>query len=161
MKPGELFGRLKSGGKLWIIVLALAAGIILIILGSRAAKKSDTEKDVSVSGSSVTQYEAALEAKIRNICEKVSGVSDVTVAVSLDGGFENVYARDGSDNYVLVGNGSNESGVFLGERAPVISGVGIVCGGGDDPRIQRELISLISAALGIGTNKIFITGAQK
>jgi len=40
-------------------------------------------------------------------------------------------------------------------------GVGIVCRGGGDPKIQRELLLLISAACGIGTNKIFITEAQK
>ena len=42
-----------------------------------------------------------------------------------------------------------------------IIGIGIVCRGGGDPKIQRELLSLVSAACGIGSNRIFITEAQK
>ena len=42
-----------------------------------------------------------------------------------------------------------------------IIGIGIVCRGGGEPKIQRELLSLISAACGIGSNRIFITEAQK
>ena len=47
------------------------------------------------------------------------------------------------------------------DRDGEVVGIGIVCRGGGDPRIQRELISLISAACGVGSNRIFITEAQK
>ena len=39
-----------------------------------------------------------------------------------------------------------------------IEGVGVVCVGGNDPAIRRELTELISAACGIRSNKIFVTG---
>ena len=42
-----------------------------------------------------------------------------------------------------------------------IVGIGIVCRGGGEPKIQRELLSLVSAACGVGSNRIFITEAQK
>ena len=42
-----------------------------------------------------------------------------------------------------------------------VVGIGIVCRGGSDPKIQRELLSLVSAACGVGSNRIFITEAQK
>jgi hypothetical protein len=47
------------------------------------------------------------------------------------------------------------------DRDGNIIGVGIVCRGGSDPTIQRELIPLVSAACGVGSNRIFITEAQK
>ena len=47
------------------------------------------------------------------------------------------------------------------ENDSEVIGIGVVCRGGSDPKIQRELISLISAACGVGSNRIFITEAQK
>lgn len=152
---------LKRSGKLKFILIILIVGIVLLIIGAKISdsgtdKRSDDPETVSIS-----QYEEQLEAKIKNLCERVEGVSNVTVAISLEGGYEYVYATDASDDYVLVGSGNDEGGMFLGQRAPKISGIGIVCKGGGDPRIQNELLSLISAACGVGTNKIFITEAQK
>ena len=83
------------------------------------------------------------------------------MAVSLNGGVRYVYAKNGSDEYVLVGSGNSESGVFLNEMSPTVAGVGIVCRGGGDPSTRLRLIELVSAALGVGTNKIYITEAQK
>lgn len=156
----ELVDILKSKGKLWAVVCLAAVGIFLIITGGCASDSEDKAQQTLLSGNSVIEYEARLEEKIKNLCENVKGVSGVTVAVSLSGGYENVYAQNGSSDYVLIGNGSSESGVFLNERSPQISGIGVVCRGGGDPRIQQELLSLISAACGVGKNRIFITEAQ-
>lgn len=156
----ELINALKGKGKIWAVIALAALGIVLIITGGCASGQAESSQ-TSLSGNTVTEYEARLEAKIKNLCENVMGVSDVTVAVSLSGGYENVYAQNGSSDYVLIGNGSSENGVFLNERSPQINGIGIVCRGGGDPRIQQELLSLISAACGVGKNRIFITEAQK
>ncbi len=118
MKKTEIIRRL-SGGRLWAAVAAMSLGIILLIFA--ASGGDDSRRDDVV----LTE----LEAKLTRLCERVEGVSDVTVAVSLDG-----------------------------ER---LSGVGVVCVGGDDPRIRRDLTELIAVACGIGSNKIFIIGAEK
>ena len=155
------FLQLKRSGKLKYILILLILGIALVLIGSKTYSNGDTAKKASSESLSIAEYEELLEAKIKNLCERVDGVSNVTVALSLEGGYEYVYATDGADDYVLIGSGSEESGMFLGQRAPQISGIGIVCEGGGDPKIQKELLSLISASYGIGTNKIFITEAQK
>ena len=87
------------------------------------------------------------------------------VAVMLDGGFSYVYATDKkttssgeSSSYVTVGSGDRESLVYLTEKAPDIVGVGVVCTGGMDPTVRREVTSLLSAVFGIGSNKIYVTG---
>jgi len=153
--------QLKKSGKLKYLLIILIAGIVLILVGSRMSKNGTEKQPEAAEAVSISEYEKLLEAKIKNLCEQVEGVSGVTVALSLEGGYEYVYATDGSDDYVLVGSGNDESGMFLAQKAPKISGIGIVCNGGGDPRIQKELLSLISAACGVGTNKIFITEAQK
>ena len=72
------------------------------------------------------------EDKIKALCEKVDGVGETTVAVTYD-------EKDGRS---------------------VICGVGIVCEGGDDPETERKLLSLVSAACGVPTNKIYIAGGK-
>ena len=114
---------LQRSGKLKFLLIIFIAGIVLLVLAGKDAKK-----DTSFQSSLNT--ETSLELKIRTLCESVDGVSSVNVAVSTNG--------DGE-----------------------IIGIGIVCRGGGEPKIQRELLSLVSAACGVGSNKIFITEAQK
>ena len=153
----RMLSRLKGGGKLWIIIAGAVLGVSLLLFGG-----SDEKNDVATSGgkSELIEYSKEVEAKILELCSKVEGVKNVSVAVSFESGFEYVYATDG-DKTLTVGSGSNESAVRVTEKPPTISGVGIVCTGGGDPRIQQKLINLISAAYGISSNKIYITEAQK
>ena len=58
---------------------------------------------------------------------------------------------------VIGGSGSGKSLVFLTEKAPAIRGIGIVCSGGGDPGVRREITSLLSSVFGIGSNCIFVT----
>ena len=140
------------------LALCLVLGIVLLGI-DKLPKKSNDDKGNAVI--SLSEYESELEEKIRVLCEKVDGVSNVSVAVSFSSGGEYVYAKDGRDDYVLVGSGSSESGVLLSEKAPKISGIGVVCNFGGNESTKYHLISLISAACGVGKNKIFIAEAKK
>lgn len=117
----------------YLIPLALfLLGVILIIAGMILGGSGGSRSVFSsLTGQS---RESELEAKIKSLCEQVDGVSEVTVAVSL---------TDTSAE-ATAGN---------------IAGVGIVCRGGEDPLISTRLTSLISAACGIRSNRIYVTGA--
>ena len=156
-KAQGILSKLGGGGKLWIIIVGAVLGVSLLLFGG-----SDKKADVTASEneSELVEYSKEVEAKILELCSKVEGVKNVSVAVSFESGFEYVYATDG-DKTLTVGSGSNESAVRVTEKPPTISGVGIVCTGGGDPRTQQKLINLISAAYGISSNKIYITEAQK
>ena len=110
---------------------------------------------------SLEEYEKELEKKITELCSRVDGVSSVTVAVSLSGGFEYVYATDSSGNPVTVGSGGSASGIILKKKVPEIAGIGIVCRGGGNEAVRNRLVSLISSTYGIGANRVFITEAKK
>ena len=154
----ESFSRLPLSAKLMILGAALAIGVGLLLLGGSAEEKRE---DTDFKDASIEEYASELEKKIEELCIQVEGVSKVTVAVSLQGGFEYVYATDSSGKIVTVGSGSSASGVILKRKAPEIAGIGIVCVGGGDPNIKNRLVSLISAAYGVGSNRIFVTEAKK
>lgn len=152
---------------IWLGLLALG-GVLLLCLGGQATSSdsagssadSDTEQRRQLE-----DYTEQLRREIAELCSRVDGVSDVTVAVSLECGYEYVYAADtksdqssGQVKYVTVGNGSSERVVYLTELLPRISGIGVVCRGGSEPEVVRQLTALLSAAYNIGSNKIYVTG---
>ena len=107
--------------------------------------------------------QGVLEEKVKNLCSTVDGVGSVSVIVTLEGGFSSEYAveyKDGNEEYVIIGGGSSQNGLFLTRNTPKIAGVGVVCHGGMNPSVQRELTALLSAALDLPSNRIYITAAK-
>lgn len=150
------------------LVLAVACGglgVLLLLLGGYSEGR---EKDGEYAGASALQCEAEeyarqIEARVSALCGKVCGAGEVSVFVSLKGGYRTVYAFDTqstSSGYkseiVMSGSGSDKGAVVTAYENPEIAGIGVVCEGGDDAFVRQQIISLIAASLGIGTNKIFV-----
>ena len=166
----DIFGKFFSKNKkLLIIAVATVVGILLLLAGGGADKTKEQSTPEIDATEQLEQYREALRRDIVRLCEQVGGVSDVTVAVSLECGFEYVYATDSKSDsdaygsqmqikYITVGSGSSESAVYITEKLPRIGGIGVVCRGGSDPVIIKRLTSLLCAAYNIGSNKIYVTG---
>jgi hypothetical protein len=143
------------------IVIGAVIGILLLLIGSFGGKKetaalSETDE--------IEVYCRYLEEQAVRLCESVSGVSDVTVALTLEGGFEQVYAADKKVNgngqsveHVKLGNGSAAALCAVSVASPKVAGIGVTCKGGRNDALRAELTALLSAAFGVGANKIYIT----
>ena len=158
-----------GAGKLrLILILAGAAlGILLLLLGSgdffSDPDESTSQPTQPSPQEELEQYQSYLEGRVRTLCESVSGVSGVTVAVTLSGNFEDIYATeliDGNEEYVIVGSGSNASALYISRLAPEIAGIGVVCRGGGNSDVRQELTSLICAAFHIPSNRVYIAEAK-
>lgn len=160
--------------KLIPALLGGAVGLFLLLGGSRLipgvgnGSGQTTGTAASAPGEpyevSLGAYRQALENRIAAICAQVAGAGEVRVIVSLAGGYEYVYATDEkstssgtSRTYVTIGSGTAKSPVFLTEKAPAIRGIGVVCTGGNDAGVRREITSLLSSVFGIGSNCVFVT----
>ena len=158
----------------WVLILGGIVGIGLILFGNQSltskGKEANSSEEEQVSD--ITMYMQATEDKIAALCARVRGVSNVTVAITLEGDFTCVYAQNvqteekegGSkkqETYVTVGSGAGESPILITRTYPRVSGIGIVCRGGGDAYIRRELIALLEAAYGISSNNIYITEANE
>ena len=159
-------GAIKEKGRLRLYLLLGCGvlGILLIVFGSsgKKAEQSNVETPYSTAEDELIIYQDYLEERIKTLCESVSGVRNVTVVVTLSGTFESVYATewpDGNEEYVILGSGSSASPIYLSRSAPEIAGIGIVCSGGANDNVRRELISLLSATFHISSNRIYITEA--
>lgn len=146
------------------------AGILLIVFGgiipSNTAKNSTSEEGYY----EVSFYTETLEKKIESLCMSISGITEAEVLLTLDCSTEYVYAqnehRSGnggnesySTDYLILNQGDEDSTVLLMEVYPKIRGIAVVCTGGNDGVVQQTVIDLLSAALGISTNRIKVAGS--
>jgi len=146
-----------------------AAGVILLIVGGvwGAEEKEAVAMEQTEIPQDVDAYAKMLEERIVEICSQVAGAGKTTVVVTLDGGYQAVYAVNTQSSasgyrseFVLTGNGSSEKPLLIGYTVPRIGGIGIVCEGGKDPAVCNRILSLVSAAFGVSTNKIFVVESQ-
>lgn len=159
-----------------MLIGAACIGIILIIIGGSAGKSDSNKKSDAVlpddkSKYDIISYSELLEKKIKQLCESVNGVSNVSVAVTLNSGFEYVYAvnqkssSDAGDNntiteYLIIKKGSEENVVYITGMAPQIKGVGIVCTNGSNENVKYEIINLVSAAFDVKKSKIYVSESK-
>ena len=142
-------------GKGWLLLLA-ALGILLLLFGGGAGQSSsfEPESDLLIGAE---EYRRVLEEELSALCRGVRGVGELDLLITLDGSESIVYATDitasGAKEYVTVGG----SCVPLAREYPSVLGVAVVCDGGDNADVCRELTSLICAALGIGSNRVYIS----
>ena len=51
---------------------------------------------------------------------------------------------------------SGDTGILLKTNAPKIKGVIIVCDGGENPTVANQITNAVSAALGVGANRVSV-----
>ncbi|MCQ2436605.1 MAG: hypothetical protein MJ101_06850 [Clostridia bacterium] len=151
-----------------ILVCIGAVGVLLVIAGAFTTEKADVKRENSVEIYSDQSYIDGLENKIGTMTRQITGSSDVTVVITAELGTESVFASndiptaDGIEReYITVRNDSGGYELVLVNRIyPKISGICVVCHGGDDPMVQKKLISAISTSMNISSNRICIVGAK-
>ncbi len=175
-KRGGIF---PSGAKRYWLLFLAALGVLLLLFGDRIpallsgetqTSQTETGKEIENGEEAALQrYAAALTQEIEALCGAVSGAGQVRAAISLDGGFTYLYAADSeqredgegqlqrSESYITVGNGAGERAVIVTCVPPAIRGIGIVCSGGADATVRAEIVSLLSAAYDVGSNRIYVT----
>ncbi len=154
--------------RILLIALAGVLGVALIVFSSLGEDKKDAESEVQTDPyADANAYADDVEKRVAELCGGVKGAGEVSVLVSLKGGYKTVYAVDAQSNstgykseVVMSGSGSAQKPLVAAYENPEIAGVGIVCTGGDDPAVRKEIIELVSAALNISTNKIFVASCE-
>lgn len=148
--------------KYWMIALA-ALGVVLMLIPT-FLKDDKSEKGEKSEETSLEFYSERMEERLEALLESAQGVGKVRVILTLDSTREKVlavneeYSKDNySAEYVIVNSQNEEEGIMIKEIYPKIRGVAVVCDGGDDPNVKMRVIELISAALGIPSNKIAVS----
>lgn len=156
----------RSGSKKIVVLLALLAlgGILLLTLGSKS--RAEDAQENGIQNLDPAKYASEVEQRVETLCNKVDGASSAYAVVTLKGGYRAIYASDsqsGSSSSknatVIIGSGSGEKGLLIGYENPEIAGIGIVCSGGDNYNVRKNIISVVSSAFNVSSNKIFVSGS--
>ena len=116
----------KLGGKMSGVAILLGVallGLLLIFIGNNGETdvKSDDGSAAREEIPCAQEYARSVEEKIIKLCSGVYGVKNISVVVSISGGYDAVYAQNSQSNsagykneFVLVGEGT-ACGVFSAE----------------------------------------------
>lgn len=147
---------------------AAAAGVLAIILilisdTSKEGGKKDKTADISVGFAYADAYSDNLKAELSEILTSIEGVGKSQVMLTISSAEEYVYAEElkrgnaqAEKNFVIIDNGSQEEALIKKINNPQVSGVLIVCEGGDDPRVCEKIYKAVSTALDVSTSKIYV-----
>lgn len=135
-----------------IIITILALGLILILFSSFKGKN---EVSLKKEGFSCEDYTKMLEEKLENFILNIEGIKNVNVIITLDTSGGEIYTKNSSSlNFSSITN--NTSPVYVGEIYPSVRGVAIACTNGSSDETKNKITKLVSAYLGISSNRIEI-----
>ncbi len=150
-----------------IIVLAIF-GIVLILASTFNKNiKTDTSSDISEQ-----EYILNLEARIESIISTIDGVGNCDVMLNIKSTGESIYVKENKESYdsggetkkgesenkiiTMTDREGNQHALVTKKNMPEISGVIVVCDGGDNPKTQSLVISAVCTLLGIGSNNVCV-----
>ena len=120
-------------------------------------------------GTSRTEYKAAMERELKDILERVEGVGRAEVMVTLRGSEEKVTLKDNAsgggrleeETVLIEDENRNSSPYVVMEKEPEIEGVVVVCDGGEDAVIRREVTEAVCALFQIESHKIKVMKSKE
>ena len=115
------------------------------------------------------EYRLQLEEQTRKLIKELEGVSDCRVMITLESGYEYLYASDQTldrayDNsgvllsskadkkYILEGNGNP---IIFSETPPVVCGIAVVAKN-ISAETEYKIVRLLRAVYGISSNRISV-----
>ncbi|MBQ4612886.1 MAG: hypothetical protein IJB26_05030 [Clostridia bacterium] len=168
--------RIRDGFRHWFtqnkdtkrrVFVALGVVGILLIGLSEWLPHSERDGAQGTQTLAASEVEAALEQRIAALIERVDGVGNCRVMVTLESGSRFVYAAEqtysqGSDTYsssektLFVDTENGPVGLLLTEVQPTVKGVAVVCDGGDDRAVREQVTGLVSAAFNISSGRVCV-----
>ena len=165
----------QEQNKIGIIVLLAVIGLTLALLPKQSQNLSPTH--VSTDETDESEYILQLEKRLSETLKTIEGAGKTKVFITLAGSGETVYltnakldesidavsqTRTTSEKHLAtMKNGtSTETPVIVKKIAPKISGVLIVCEGGENQNVKSNIIKAASTALDVSSSRIYVTGGQ-
>ncbi len=156
----DFLAKFKKNKSFPFIVIALIAGMLLLMLPSSEEASSDT----LAPSDSAREYVEYLENKASRLIREIDGVDECNVMISVSGGYVYHYAsnqrvnqngenRDTEKEYVVL---DGDTPLLTKQSMPEITGVAVVAMG-VSPQTEYEIIKLLSALFDLPSNRISIT----
>jgi stage III sporulation protein AG len=135
---------LKSGKGIRTVVILGILGMCLILVSSIIPKSRDEPTTTAPESDLKTyaeNYRLTLQNDIAEMLSKMEGVGEAEVLLTVSSTEETVYTSSKLTEKIVM---------------PPINGAFIICTGGKSFAVQEKVISAVSSALGLPTNRIYV-----
>ena len=161
----ELKKLIEKAGTLKLLAVVIC-GVLLLFFSY--SENADEKAAAPASSSDVTDAETKGTLEEYK-AQRVDGVGQADVMITLKASNEKVTLKDNTqkgesneEKTVLVENSSRDSSPYIiQEKEPEIEGIVIVCEGGYDSVIKREITDAVSALFSIESHKIKIMKSKE
>lgn len=169
----------------WILIIGFIGMALIFLSGyfKNDAKPADVPVDSQPAQTSAEQYTAQVEKSLTDLIGSIQGVGSAKVLVTLEKNIQYVYAteekkstqttQDQAANATVRENDSSETKYIIvkdadgSQRAlavtevqPIVKGVVIVCEGGDQAAVQKNIIDAVTTALNISSARVCVIKAK-
>ena len=169
----KISGIFKSAGTKLIVILGLAV-MALILFSDFIIPDKEAVKQEAASDDVLTDYESyvkEMEQRLKTTLEKIDGVGKADVMITAAGSGEYIYAKDEKvdtdsesvskdEKYVIIGGNGQKQALVRKIGNPEISGVVVVCEGGESSVVKEKVYNAVAAAFNIPSQKIFVAGSK-
>ncbi len=167
----KTFEKLKKIKHIEIYIAVIFAVLILIIYFSSTTTKKpektnpENPAEIIESFSSSAEYAEYLENKLVNVLASVKGAGNVNVIITLEGGFEYIYATEEETKISADGGQVILSKIILvdgkpvleKEVYPIVKGVVVTASGADDVKVRMNILTALQSVIEAG-NITILTG---
>lgn len=164
-KIGQFFSKIKKDRKNFLIFILGLSGVLLIFCSEVFdGENITTEKNDVIKNEIYISY----KEELKRLIESVKGVGAVEVMLTYEGTTEHIYAKDISqkketdennieEEHIILDKGNTEEGLLLKEKYPRVTGVAVVCEGGESSIVKSEITMLLKALFGLSSSCISIS----
>ena len=151
----------------YIVILLVGVLLLIVVLPVKEDKKtcSNSKKAKSVSESTCDdeEYEKLLEKKLEGILERMDGVGEVSVMITLSDDGTRIVDKDTKETSesiekttVIYDDEDASVPYVTSTDKPTVSGVLVVAQGGGNPQVNNDISNAVSALFDVPMHKIKI-----
>lgn len=145
-----------------ILIIGAAAVLVLLMLGTIFHTEKSTQTAPLENPASVEQ---SLETRLKTLLEKIDGVGEVSVLITLDRCSQQVYEKDEKTQTDESRSSTEKETVLSANKEPLptaviqpkVRGAAVVCSGANDPIVREKVTNAVAKALNIGVSKVYVT----
>ncbi len=164
----KVYEKIKGDKKILLILLLGLTGCFLLGVSQIFSSSSDSYSQYAQTDIQWLELEEKTARRLEEMLRNVDSVGKVQVFVSLESLTESVYAvnrdysqneekSEGMEEYVIIEQDSDDTGLVIKTLMPVYRGVAVSCEGGGSSVVKNEVTKLVTAALGINANRVYVT----
>ncbi len=155
MDISKIKEKLKSSPKLiTYMLIAVVCTALLLVMNTSESKSTSKNDNLLTIGD--TEFKSHLEKELENIISKIDGVGKVTVMLTVESTYSYEYVKDYSNDEIETVIIGNKEALISKISNPRVSGVLVVCSGGDNVIVKEKIMNAVATVLDIPLSRVYV-----